>query len=337
MAIYKRGKNWFYSVKDANGKRLQKSTGTAIKADAERIYAEAFKEHWEVKRIGKKQKRTWQEAVIRFVNEKSHKKSLKTDINRLKYLHGHLHDKYLEQITLDLINKIKADYLNTGVQHSTVNRVLALIRSILRCAKNEWEWLDKIPSIKLLPEHKRRVRWLTQDETRRLFNELPEHLRVMAEFSIATGLRETNVTQLKWEQIDMQRRCAWVHGDEFKTGQALAVPLNKSALDLLRRQIGKNLVYVFTFNGEPVTRANNKAWRKALKRAGIEDFRWHDLRHCFATNHVTNGTPLNTLQELGGWKSVEMVRRYAHLSSDHLAKFADNSVPYLLHNETKKT
>ena len=68
---------------------------------------------------------------------------------------------------------------------------------------------------------------------------------------------------------------------------------------------------------------NNAAWNKALKRAGIEDFKWHDLRHTWASWHVQAGTPLHVLQELGGWESAEMVRRYAHLSSEHLAEYVD--------------
>lgn len=62
--------------------------------------------------------------------------------------------------------------------------------------------------------------------------------------------------------------------------------------------------------------------RQALQRAGIEDFRWHDLRHTWASWHVQRKTPLHVLQELGGWESVEMVRRDAHLSGDHLAEYA---------------
>ena len=80
--------------------------------------------------------------------------------------------------------------------------------------------------------------------------------------------------------------------------------------------------HVFTYDGEPVTRANNHAWRKALKRAGIENFRWHDLRHTWASWHVQAGTPLHVLQELGGWHSHEMVQRYAHLSADQLSEYA---------------
>jgi len=83
-------------------------------------------------------------------------------------------------------------------------------------------------------------------------------------------------------------------------------------------------VFTFTYKGKPVTRANNHAWRKALVRAGIEDFRWHDLRHTWASWHIQQGTPLHVLQELGGWSDHEMVRRYAHLSVEHLAEYADN-------------
>ena len=80
---------------------------------------------------------------------------------------------------------------------------------------------------------------------------------------------------------------------------------------------------MFTFHGRPVSKAGTKAWRAVLARTGITDFRWHDLRHTWASWHVQKGTPLHILQELGGWESSEMVRRYAHLCSDHLAAYAD--------------
>jgi integrase len=78
---------------------------------------------------------------------------------------------------------------------------------------------------------------------------------------------------------------------------------------------------VFSYKGKRITQVNTKAWHKALERAGIKDFRWHDLRHTWASWHVQSGTPLHVLQELGGWESPEMVRRYAHLSSEHLSQY----------------
>ncbi|MGH8246680.1 MAG: tyrosine-type recombinase/integrase, partial [Gammaproteobacteria bacterium] len=79
----------------------------------------------------------------------------------------------------------------------------------------------------------------------------------------------------------------------------------------------------FTYRGNMIKQPNSWAWRHALKRAGIENFRWHDLRHTWATWHIQAGTPQYVLQELGGWSCAEMVKRYAHLSSEHLAEFAD--------------
>jgi integrase len=79
---------------------------------------------------------------------------------------------------------------------------------------------------------------------------------------------------------------------------------------------------VFTYDGNPVKQVSTKAWYKALKRAGIEKFRWHDFRHTWASWHVQNGTPLHVLQELGGWETPSMVCRYAHLASEHLAAYA---------------
>jgi integrase len=105
------------------------------------------------------------------------------------------------------------------------------------------------------------------------------------------------------------------------------VPLNGEAMALVRKQVGKHPTYVFRFRGQRIRQVSTKAWYAALERAGIEDFRWHDLRHCWASWHVQNGTPLFALQELGGWQSPEMVRRYAHLAADHLAPYAERLRP----------
>ena len=133
--------------------------------------------------------------------------------------------------------------------------------------------------------------------------ELPEHLADMVAFSLGTGLRAANVTGLQWNQVDLARQLAW--------------------MALVRKQVGKHSTYVFSFRRRPIKQVSSKAWYRALKRAGIQDFRWHDLRHCWASWHVQNGTPLFALQELGGWQSPGMVRRYAHLAADHLAPYAE--------------
>lgn len=202
---------------------------------------------------------------------------------------------------------------------SNANRYLALIRSILRRARDDWEWVTHIPKVQLYREPKQRIRFLTPDEARRLLTELPEHLREMAQFALTTGLRQRNVSYLQWSQVDMSRRVAWIHPDEAKAGRAIGVPLNEDALDVLRRRLGRHGDYVFTYQGKPVDRCSTKAWKRALERAGIEPtFRWHDLRHTWASWHVQSGTPLQELMELGSWASYDMVLRYAHLAADHL-------------------
>jgi len=127
--------------------------------------------------------------------------------------------------------------------------------------------------------------------------------------------------------VDASKKVAWIHPDQSKNKRAMAVALNSQALQVLEKQRGQHSRYVFTYNGKAVYQVNTKAWRKGLVKAGIEDFRWHDLRHTWASWHVQNGTPLNVLQELGGWESADMVRRYAHLSASHLVNYAENVVP----------
>ena len=115
---------------------------------------------------------------------------------------------------------------------------------------------------------------------------------------------------MRWSDVDLERRTAWVHADEAKGGTAIGVPLNDEAIAVLREEIGKHRDRVFTFRRRPLANANTKAWKNALRRAGIEHFRWHDLRHVWATWHLMAGTTLGELQELGAWKSEAMVRRY---------------------------
>ena len=229
----------------------------------------------------------------------------------------------LSRINRELLDRIQAERKAGGAANTTVNRTLEVVRAILRKAVHEWDWLDKAPRVGMLPEPKRRIRWLTRDEANQLIAALPGHLAAMARFSLETGLRRSNVTGLEWTQVDLGRRTAWIHPDQAKARRAIAVPLSAAAVIVVREQIGKHQKCVFSFRGKPIRQVNTKAWRAALQRAGITDFRWHDLRHTWASWHAQAGTPLHVLQELGGWECIEMVRKYAHFSSAHLAEHVD--------------
>ena len=322
MSLRKRGGVWWVDVVAPNGERIRRTSGTANKALARQFHDRFKSELWRIAKLGEKPRHTWNDAVVRWLKEKSHKATIRGDVNLLRWLDPFLGGKDLSTISRATIDLITEEKLARGCSNGTVNRTLGLLRAILRRCVNEWEWLERAPNVRMLREPTRRIRFLTHAEAQLLLAELPEHLADMAAFSLATGLRAANVTGLEWKQVDLARELAWVHPDQAKARRAIAVPLNPEAMALVRKQIGKHATYVFSYDGKAIKQVSTKAWYHALARAGIEDFRWHDLRHCWASWHVQNGTPLFALQELGGWQSPEMVRRYAHLAADHLAPYA---------------
>ena len=317
MALYKRGKTWWVNFTSPNGERVRRSSGTEDKKQAQEYLDRLKVELWRVHKLGEKKRRTWQEAVVRWLRETEHKADHNNDIAKLRWLDQFLGGRYLDEIDRDLIDRI-GDIKKQEASPSTANRYLALLRSILRMTRDEWEWVERVPRVRLYPEPKIRVRWITREEAAVLLRELPAHLADMAVFTLATGLRQSNVSYLRWDQVDMVRGFAWVHADQSKSGRAIAVPLNEDALSILQKRRGVHPEYVFTYADNPVARTTTKAWAAALSRAGIQNFRWHDLRHTWASWHVQSGTSLQELQELGGWASFEMVLRYAHLAGDHL-------------------
>ncbi len=115
------------------------------------------------------------------------------------------------------------------------------------------------------------------------------------------------------------------------------VPLTGRALAIVEAQCGKHPEFVFTYAGRAVRQVNGKAWKKALARAGIVGFRWHDLRHTWATWNRMRGMPLQDLQALGGWQSPEMVQKYAHYFDNHLSevvkRFSDGGLEGFAGNE----
>jgi integrase len=181
----------------------------------------------------------------------------------LRWLDPNLGGLMLHSITRDIIDDLVVRRKQEGVSNATVNRMLAVVRAILRRTALDWEWLDKVPRFKLLPEPKRRVRWLTHEEAARLIAELPEHLAEMVRFTLATDLRQANVTQLEWPQVDLERLFAWIHADQAKARKPISVPLNSGVMSVLIRQIGRHPTRVFTYEGKPVRQVNTKAWRNA--------------------------------------------------------------------------
>lgn len=319
MSLYKRkdSSSWWLKV-TIGGRTIQRSTGISDKTKAQEYHDTLKAQLWQQERLGVKPIRSWREAVVRWLVETSDKATHKEDIRKLAWMDQYLGKLAINDINQDVIDQIRSVKLNEASK-ATTNRYLALIRSILIRSRDEWEWIDKVPKIRLFKESNSRERSLTFDQVKTLMLELPAHQRETVMFALATGLRQRNVLELEWSQVNLALCHAWIHASQSKNRKPIAIPLNDTAIQVLQRQIGKHATRVFTYAGKPLKAANTKAWSNALKRAGITDFRWHDLRHTWATWQRQAGTPTHELQRLGGWRTGAMVERYAHLAPEHLA------------------
>ncbi|EAM3330211.1 site-specific integrase [Salmonella enterica] len=361
MSIFRRGEIWYASYSTPGGKRIKESLGTSDKRLATELHDKRKAELWRVDRLGDFPDVTFDDACMRWLEEKAEKKSLKDDRSRMAFWLAHFEGVRLKDVTEQKIYsavnkmsnrkqleiwKIKAAvaqkngepapvYSAKPVTTSPKAKHLALMKAILRAAERDWKWLEKAPVIKIPSVRNKRVRWLEKEEAKRLIDECPEPLKSVVKFALATGLRKSNIMNLEWQQIDMQRRVAWVNPEDSKSNRAIGVALNDTACKVLRDQIGKHHKWVFVHTtaakradgtSTPAVRKmridSKTSWLSACRRAGIEDFRFHDLRHTWASWLIQSGVPLSVLQEMGGWESIEMVRRYAHLAPNHLTEHA---------------
>ena len=346
MSLFKRSSSpfWYYKLYPPNGgKPIQGSTGTTEKTKAQEFHDRLKADLWNQAKLGQKPSYSWKDAVVRFISEREEISSIESTKVHLRWLDPHLGDIRLADIDRDVIDRVtkarKSDFamiktpsglksLGRKVKPATVNRTLEVLAAVLHAAL-DWEWLDRVPKVPMLKEPTKRIRWITQAQAKRLLAALPKHMSEMTLFSLETGLRRSNVTGLQWSQVDLARKMAWIHPDEAKAGKAIPVPLSDVAVAVLRRQVfvkrDKEFIdSVFVFRSKPVYQTATRAWREVLKKVGIADFRWHDLRHTWASWHVQRGTPLHVLKELGGWETMEMVQRYAHLSANHLAQWVQS-------------
>lgn len=326
MALWNRAGIYYVKLTAPDGTLLRRSARTSDRRKAQEYHDRLKAELWDLAYLGKKPKRTWDEAALRWLREKAHKKSYRDDVTRIRWFTRHLRGRTLDQVSRELIDRLVSRGLARRSDR-TKDLYVALIRAIFRKAMREWEWIETMPAFRTYSKGgKVRVRYLTRPQAEALLEKLPVHQREVVLFALATGLRQRNILDLTWDRVDFERRVATIGEGDTKNGEALGVPLNRVALGVLERQLGKHRRAVFTYRGRPLRSANTRTWRAALKACGIRDFRWHDLRHTWATWLRQNDVPTWVLQELGGWKSEAMVRRYAHMSVKHLAPYADQLI-----------
>jgi integrase len=236
---------WWFKVVLANGQRLRASTGTEDREEAEAYLAKLQHEGYRAGYLGVKPRRTWQEAVVQYLSLKGHLRDVEKQRRLCVKLHAYLGHLTLNDITGDVIWSIVEGESKKGNKPATINRALALVRSILRMAHHDWQWIDAIPRVRLLPGEVERDRWLTKEEAEKLLSFCPPHLSVLVRFALATGCRAREIAGLQWARVDLERGTAWL--DHTKNGTPQGVPLNRDALAVLEEERGKHPKFCFTF------------------------------------------------------------------------------------------
>lgn len=234
------------------------------------------------------------------------------NINKLKRYFG---GKYLHKITVMDIQRFKAER-SKEVKPATVNRALAILKSMFNRAI-EWDKIKDNPvrKIKLYREDNARVKFLEPHEKEKLITNCADHLRPIVIIALNTGMRKGEILRLKWRDVDFARGI--IHVIETKSGKKREIPLNntsRTTLMAIPKHSGSN--YIFCNDKGKLYGDIKKSFLTAVKKSGIIDFHFHDLRHDFASHLVMAGIDLNTVRELLGHHSLEMTLRYAHLSPD---------------------
>jgi len=334
--VNKAGVSWQIDYYDPQGKRVMKCFPK--KADAEAYLGKvtaAKKEgrYHDVFDVKKETQVTFNELAERYAENFETQKAFNTSKRYLlDVVRGQFGDRRLSQVTyLDLEtyrNRRKATLVMGGKPRTdaSVNREMALISHMLTKAV-EWGLLESSPFKKgkrlMLKENNHRLRFLTESEIEALLKACEDlktyspHLRPLVETALLTGMRRGELLGLQWEQI----RNGFIYLTETKSGKGRQIPINDRLHDVFREVRRGNQLkspYVFCDSQGRRFYEVKRSFASACRRAGIEDFRFHDLRHTFASRLVMKGASLKAVQELLGHASLAMTMRYAHLSHEHL-------------------
>ncbi len=237
----------------------------------------------------------------------------------------------LSDLSPALISECRDELLRTptnrggNMSPASVVRYLAALSHALSVAVNEWQWLDDSPArkVKKPKEPRGRVRFLSDDERERLLKACLESsnksLYAVVVLALSSGMRRGEILNIKWKDIDLSQGFLILH--ETKNGERRRVPVSGHALDTLKeyskvRQLHTELVFPGK-TGKPAE--IRKPWLLALKQADIEDFRFHDLRHSCASYLAMGGASMVEISEVLGHRTLQMAKRYSHLSDSHVS------------------
>ncbi len=319
MGLYRRGKIYWFTIMQ-NGKRIQVSTKADSKKLADKIYAKVFSEIGEGRYFEniKAQNITFKEMAQKYLG-KYQKQRDATSLNRLLPYFG---EKSLSEITTELVSDYRDERLKT-VKPATVYQELALMRRMFNVARREWKWISSNPVADLsfsVGNKNARDRWLTFAEEKSLLDSAtnPSWLKTLLVLALHTGMRRGEILRLMWQDIDFNRKLLTVQ--KSKNGEKRSIPMSKTLCNQLVDQKVRDISgRIFPI----AVRSLRCAFLKALRKTGIENFKFHDLRHTFATRLVQNGADLYKVKELLGHKTITMTMRYAHHCPESLRASID--------------
>lgn len=315
---------WVYDYRDSLGKRHQKRTRTKVLAQAllRRIQNDVEKEI--ISGVSTMSKIKFKDFGKEYLEKyaKVNKRSWLRDEISIAHLDEFFNGKSLSEITPKDVESYKA-HRQTAVGNTTINRELAC----LKCAFNQaikWGYVKENPvrSVKLFKENNQRVRFLEPQERDRLLAYCPSHLKPIVITALNTGLRRGELLNLTWADVDFDR-CI-IRVSQSKSGEPRYIPMNNFLTETLQNVTKRvNSPYLFGDESGTPYKSVKKSFNTAVKRAGIKDFHFHDLRHCFASYLIMSNVDLRTVQELMGHKGITMTLRYSHLSPAHKQSAVD--------------
>ena len=316
MRLYKRkgSPKWWATWYDRNGKRHRRSSGTSDHKLAEALASKWVQEGFMEEHFGKKPDLDFSEVLLRYakaLKRNSPKHFMKNNRYRIRFLAERFRDYKVSDMTYRVIQEFVDERLET-VSSGMALKDVAYIKAAINKARRE-ELTDFVPNFPRIKPSRPRNRWLTAEEEKRLLKAAQPHLRPLIRFAVDTGGRRSELLGLDWRNVDMNnKRITFVH---TKNGEDRTIRLCERAYQTLKDLGPKQSGAVFTFKGKAINSVKT-SFDNARQKAGIEDFRFHDLRHTFASRLVQGGVPLYNVMHLTGHKSLSMVQRYAHLAPD---------------------
>jgi integrase len=328
MSVFKRGNQWCIGY-SRNGKWMRKAIGTSKKLAMlaeKKIRLDIAK--GEYLGIVESKKLLFEELCeeyLQFSRANKTAQSYRRDQTGIKNLLSVFRGKLIMKISAYNLEH----YMNTRrdkVTPATVNRELSCIKHMLSKAV-QWGYLVTNPlrTVNKYKEPPGRVRYLSDDEIRRLLPHCADHIRPIIVMALHTGMRKGEILNLKWADIDMRNRTITIR--KTKNNELRILPINEvlyRTLEVMGQQLDNQYVFSNT-DGKPY-RDIKVGFRAALRRTGIRDFRFHDLRHTFASHLVMAGVDIRTVQVLLGHKDIRITMRYSHLSDQNLRKAVDKLV-----------